>query len=349
MKRSFRFVRFIIFVLVLSIIVFTGGAKLKNYILKKYFTIPQGTVTVVSLDAETGLPIKNSEFTVIDYEAHNIIEVLVTDENGVAVSQLLNYKKEYLVEQTKVPFPYKLNNEAEVRFELNEENYEIVTKSSLYEHIKNIERTEDGNIKVKEVYINVPTLMQNPELPNGCEITSLTAILNYYGNNVSKLEMSDRYLRKEGFIRKNGKLYGANPYVAFSGDPRDPLGWFVYAPPIVEAGDMYLKEVQSNLRAKDISGSSIEEIYDYLNNGNPIVIWTSIDQQPIRFNYSWYLHDSDSDELFKAATNLHAVVLNGFVGDKLHVMDPLKGQVLYDGNTFFEGYFSLDRQAMIVY
>ncbi|MEN2465771.1 C39 family peptidase [Ornithinibacillus sp. JPR2-1] len=33
-------------------------------------------------------------------------------------------------------------------------------------------------------------MMQKPELPNGCEITSLTSVLNYYDYQVSKTNMA---------------------------------------------------------------------------------------------------------------------------------------------------------------
>ncbi|WP_251402620.1 C39 family peptidase [Ureibacillus chungkukjangi] len=53
--------------------------------------------------------------------------------------------------------------------------------------------------------IAVQTVMQNPELPNGCEITSLTAVLNYYGLQVTKTEMADNFLPQQDFRIEEGK------------------------------------------------------------------------------------------------------------------------------------------------
>ena len=63
--------------------------------------------------------------------------------------------------------------------------------------------------------------MQNPELPHGCEITSLTAVLNYFGMNVSKLEMTDKYLPKQEIRTEGNQRFGPNPNEAFAGNPRD--------------------------------------------------------------------------------------------------------------------------------
>lgn len=349
-NKSVGFIRLIIFILLVSVIIFIGYGHIRDYIVQRYFSMEQGTITINNLDSGSEMPIKGAEFTVMDQESGEIIETLITNLDGQATSALLDYERKYKIKQTQVPHPYNIGDGFTQVIELNEENYDLFTKNTIFEHVKDIERTEDGEIIINEVLITVPTVMQKPELPNGCEITSLTAVLNHYGYDVSKTTMSDKYLRKQNFDRIDGKLYGADPFVAFAGEPRDERsGFYVYAPPIVEAADEYFSDIGAleNHRTKDISGSSIDEIYEYLKDGVPVVIWTSIDQQPIRFDYSWYLFDSG--EFFKAATNLHAVVLTGYVDDKVHVMDPLEGQITYTKDIFFEGYFSLDSQAMIVY
>jgi hypothetical protein len=83
------------------------------------------------------------------------------------------------------------------------------------------ETLTSGNTVVHaiESYIPVSTLLQEPELPNGCEIVSLTAILNYYGYNVSKVIMADQHLPKQDFIRVDGKLFGPDPYKTYAGSP----------------------------------------------------------------------------------------------------------------------------------
>ncbi|MEH7379535.1 C39 family peptidase [Bacillus sp. JJ1533] len=204
---------------------------------------------------------------------------------------------------------------------------------------------EVSNGKI-EVFIPVEKVLQLPELPNGCEITSLTSILNFHGYHVSKLDMADNYLPKEPFKTINNVLYGPDPHKAYAGNPRQWSGFFTYAPPIVQAAQSYLDEVGTELEPVDLSGSSREEIMMELEEGNPIVVWVTLDLSKKKVNYSWNIHDTNTK--FNAPTNLHSVVLNGYVGDKVHVMDPLQGQIIYDADAFFASYEDLGSHAMTV-
>ena len=61
--------------------------------------------------------------------------------------------------------------------------------------------------------LDVKNILQTPELPNGCEITSLTILINHLGFDVDKLTMADKLLDKV-------KPYtDANPYKENAGDP----------------------------------------------------------------------------------------------------------------------------------
>lgn len=51
-----------------------------------------------------------------------------------------------------------------------------------------------------EQKLNVPLERQLPDLPNGCEVTSLSMLLNYYDINVSKLELSSNIKHVSSFI-----------------------------------------------------------------------------------------------------------------------------------------------------
>ena len=211
------------------------------------------------------------------------------------------------------------------------------------------ETPTSGNTVVHaiESYIPVPTLLQEPELPNGCEIVSLTAILNYYGYNVSKVIMADHYLPKQGFSRIDGKLFGPNPYKTYAGSPRvKSSGWYSFAPPIVDAANNYMATQTYKMKATNISGSSKEDLIAYLNKGIPIVTWVTLDLSEPKLNGHWYF--KDTGEYYKAYTNLHVVVLNGYKEGVVHVMNPLKGQVEYNLDTFFKSYEEMGKHALIL-
>lgn len=349
--RLFRvFFRIILLVSLVFAVVKLGTAvknsevpmpEIVNQIIKR-----QGNITIKNIDVDNDKPIIGSKFDVINVETGELVDTLITDKNGEASSVLLDYDSVYeirLIEQN--PY-YEIGEENIFTIEISQENHQIIIESKMKDHIKQVVWTEDGNIAIDEVYIDVPTVMQKPELPNGCEITSLTAVLNYKGYDVEKTKMADEYLPKVAFYEKDGKLYGANPYVAYAGNPREKSGFFSYAPPIVEAANLYLDSVQGKEKPVDISGSTREEIMEYLNQGIPVVIWVTLDLSKPKLNYSWYL--IDTGEKKDMPINLHCVVLNGYVGENVHVMNPLKGQVVYNADAFFQSYLELGSHAMIL-
>lgn len=304
-----------------------------------------GKVVIINIDEKTNLPIKNSEYTIINMETDEIAAQLITDLSGKVETEPLSYGR-YKIVQDKVIKPYKLNKKEHI-LDINSEINEVTLKNKPVNFVKSYERTEDGKIKITEVLIPVAPLLQLPELPNGCEITSLTAVLNYYGYNVSKTVMADDFLRKEPFVKKGDKIYGANPYKAYAGNPRSlDEGYFTYTPPILEAANNYFKTVDGDDYTLNISGSSREEIMQRISRGVPVLIWVTLDLGKPKIKYSWYFHDTG--EKFDSPINLHAVVLNGYDGKNVHVMNPLVGQIKYNADAFFKSYEELGSHAMVV-
>lgn len=229
--------------------------------------------------------------------------------------------------------------------EIDFSGIDSIVKLHIPTYVKKYDWTTEGELKISEVFIPVKTVKQLPELPHGCEITSLTAILNTYGFDVSKTVMADQYLPKQPFAWKDKRRYGANPYKAYAGNPRSQTGgFFSYVPPIMEAAEKFKKKVRVDFETRDLSGSTREEIIKQLNKGTPVIVWVTLDLGKPRLNYTWYFHDSG--EKFTAPVNLHAVVLNGYDEKKVHVMNPLVGQMTYDAAAFFKSYQELGSHAM---
>lgn len=349
-KARRRLLIFIFSTIVLALLIFAGVKTInliKNIgvpqIAKDIIKKQQGRITILNLDRDTELPIKNNKYRITKLDSGEIVQIISTDKNGIATSMPLDYDSKYEVKWIESNPYYPIREEVFI-LEIDQENHEIIIESIMHDYIKQVHHTEEGELVVDEVFIEVPTIMQLPELPNGCEITSLTAVLNYKGYNAEKTEMADTYLPKEPFYRKDEKLFGANPYVAYAGDPREKHGFFSYAPPIVKAANHFLDKIKGEEKPIDISGSTREEIIKYLEQGIPVVIWVTLDlSKPIK-TYSWHL--SDTGEKVDMPINLHCVVLNGYAGDNVHVMNPLEGQVIYNADAFFQSYVELGSHAM---
>ncbi len=204
--------------------------------------------------------------------------------------------------------------------ELGTENVQIQTET-----IENYYKIEDFK-----------WLNQNPELPTGCEITSLTSVLNYYGINVKKETMADDYLKKG-----NGSYYKM-----FLGNPRDAGSFGCMAQPIVDAANLYFKKNNVSMKASNVSGVSFEKILEYVSQGVPMIVWNTMGMAPAYESKTLTL---DGREYTWIAPE-HCVVVVGYDLDnnEVYVADPMAGMVTRNLKIFEERYVSLKRQAVYV-
>jgi uncharacterized protein YvpB len=96
----------------------------------------------------------------------------------------------------------------------------------------------------------------------------------------------------------------------------------------------------------DLTGSTREDIMKYVSSGHPVAVWVTRELTAGNFTYGWYLEADDS--YFEAPTNLHCMVIHGYSEAGLYVMDPLKGDMIYDPNDFFSSFESLGNRAIVI-
>ncbi|MBK3495769.1 C39 family peptidase [Viridibacillus sp. YIM B01967] len=195
--------------------------------------------------------------------------------------------------------------------------------------------------------LDVPIIMQNPEFPHGCEITALTAALNYYGLNLSKIEMAKKYLPQQDIVVKKSKRIGPDPAKAYAGDPSNKLtGTYVFAPVIAKAAKKVAKDKNTSLKATNVSGQSAKELISLVQEGVPVVVWVTLDLSKPNFKEGWWIEGTNKNP--KMYRNLHTVVLTGHIDDKVIVMDPLHGYVSHNEAEFFKSYKELGSQAVAI-
>lgn len=209
--------------------------------------------------------------------------------------------------------------------------------------IVNEHTVDTSRLTKRSVKLNVKYLSQNPELPTGCEITSLTTVLNYYGYNVSKTEMSDKYLDKT--IDKIG-----NFWEVFVGDPRKN-GFGCYAKPIVNAANRYLDTQDSRYKAVDYSGTRFENLLSLVEDGTPVIIWGttySEEEKNLQKPFTTIKWNIDGKDLQWISPE-HCIVLIGYDADR-HVAimsDPQRGIVEYNLDTVKSRYLALHAQCVV--
>lgn len=193
-----------------------------------------------------------------------------------------------------------------------------------------------------------PIINQMPELPTGCEITALTMALNYYGYPVDKTVMASEYLptaSADRYYGTDGRLYGTDMNEYFIGDPFTEGGIICGTGAIVTAADRYLSDEGSSLRVLDVTGSSPEELYERVRQGQPVVVWVTISMADRGSTEGWYTENGDYVDW---STNDHGAVLIGYTETTVTIADPISGRMEYDREQFEEVFASRGSQCVVL-
>ena len=186
--------------------------------------------------------------------------------------------------------------------------------------------------------IDFTAISQYPELPTGCEVTSLAMVLQHYGINIDKCDIGDKYLDK-------GEVGTVNFYEAFEGDPRDENSFGCYAPVIVNAAQRILAENNSALKVNEVTGGELESLFAYIDRGVPVIVWGTQDCQPGHYSVTWNVNGEDLTWF----TPEHCMVLVGYSDSAVWIADPIYGEVkVYDKEVFKSCYNSLYKQAVVI-
>lgn len=195
--------------------------------------------------------------------------------------------------------------------------------------------------------INMGCILQNPGLPTGCEATSLTMVLNYLGYSVDKSVIAGNFLpRSINFYKSNGQSYGPDFRTTFAGNPFTEYGYGCLAPAIVTTANNYLASYgRGDLEVINASGSSIYQLYEYINQDIPVVIWATMYMKEPYKTASWY---TPSGELVTWTAQEHCLVLIGYDNNNVVVNDPLVGTTTYNRALFEKRYSQLGAQAVVL-
>lgn len=209
--------------------------------------------------------------------------------------------------------------------------------------VKNYRVNKGGFIKNK-VKLPVEYLPQNPELPTGCEITALTTVLNFYGYDISKTDMSDKYLDKT--IDKIGDFFEV-----YVGNPRKN-GFGCFAKPIVNAANRYLATTDSAYKAVDYSGARFEDLLKLVEADTPVIIWSTMygsADKTLLEPYTTVQWSIDGKNMQWIAPE-HCMVLIGYDLDRSVAIlsDPQRGIVEYDLDTVKARYLALHSQCVVL-
>jgi uncharacterized protein YvpB len=201
--------------------------------------------------------------------------------------------------------------------------------------------------KPERVILQAPIVKQLPELARGCEVTSLTMLLNYAGVEADKMLLAlevERDPAKKKVI--GGKTYFGNPNNGFVGDMYSfhKPGFGVFHGPIEELANKYMHS-----RIVNLTGRSFDSVLHYVAAGHPVwVITTStFDHVPKNEWETWYTDEGP----IEVTSRMHSVLVTGYDSQYIYFNDPLDGQInkKIPKENFIKGWTQYGSQAISYY
>ncbi|WP_112181691.1 MULTISPECIES: C39 family peptidase [Paraliobacillus] len=225
---------------------------------------------------------------------------------------------------------------------------ELHTTSRTYAHEKEsliVEPIVENEFNHEAFQIEVPVIGQYPQLPRGCEVTSLAMLLNYAGIDVDKMELANK-IRKDSTPYKETKqqIYFGNPNQGFVGDMYDLSnpGYGVYHKPIADLAKTYLKD-----SVHDFSGSLFDQILYYISQGQPVWVITNATFEKLAPNafQKWETPQGPVTITMRE----HSVLVTGYDQEYIYFNDPLNATKRKVSITSFEeAWIQMGRQAITI-
>ncbi|WP_304228077.1 C39 family peptidase [Lactobacillus kitasatonis] len=178
----------------------------------------------------------------------------------------------------------------------------ILIIGSIYLFNKNkIDDEVDWMTMKQEQKLDVPLENQMPDLPNGCEVTSLSMLMNYYGIKVNKNELAEN-IQHVDFFTDGGK-YRGNPNQGFVGHMSIAnAGWCVYNGPLYNDARKYTTHIEN------ITGSDFLSLLKLVSNGHPVLIITTTTFNRVNDMQTW---DTNTGKV-NVTPSSHACVITGY-------------------------------------
>ncbi|MGN1137692.1 MAG: C39 family peptidase [Oscillospiraceae bacterium] len=189
----------------------------------------------------------------------------------------------------------------------------------------------------------VKMILQNPELPTGCEITSLAMLLDYIGFESDKVVIAEKYLEK-------GKYRASDPNEVFVGEPTSTFAYGCYADVIVKSAKKFLEENDTDKvwEVRNITGCDTKALYSAVGNGCPVIVWATVDMKAPQRGAEWTIPETNRKYIWTAGE--HCLLLTGYDSKAkiVYVNDPLKGKVTYSQTEFEKRFIQMGRNAVII-
>lgn len=187
--------------------------------------------------------------------------------------------------------------------------------------------------------LDIEPVLQNPELPTGCEITALTTVLNYYGCSTDKIYLAENYLEQ-------GAIGETNPNEKFIGSPFSSEAYGCYENVIENSAKKFISDNNFDLSVTNLTNTDFSSFDEYLDSGCPVIFWVTIDLIEPYSSTTWIIDNKEVTWL----SNEHCMVLIGYdnSNDSYIVSDPLRGIEEYPKELLIKRYNQMGKQAILI-
>ena len=194
--------------------------------------------------------------------------------------------------------------------------------------------------KNQKVLLNAPHIKQNPQLPRGCEVTSLAMLLNHAGVSVDKMTLAKKV--KKVPYRSNGLRGNLNDGFVGNMYSMNQPGIGVYHGPIKDLAESYLPG-----KVFDLTGKEFNSVLEQLDQKRPVwvLVTRTYDIVPESRWTTWKTRSGPLKITFK----MHSVLVTGYDKDFIYVNDPLsiKNRKL-PRQKFIAGWEQMGKQAITI-
>ncbi len=215
----------------------------------------------------------------------------------------------------------------------------------VYQHLDRI-IFDTSEIPHQAFVQGVPLISQLPELPRGCEVTSLAMILQFNGVPVDKMTLAEE-IKKDPtpYSVVDGVVHFGNPNDGFVGDMYsfDNPGYGVYNGPVYHLANHYFPNQVLNM-----TGANFEYIKRSIARGMPVwvIIHTRFGTLPKSSFETWQTPTG----MISITYHQHSVVVTGYDQDYIYFNDPLTNErsrpVLI--HRFVEAWEQMGSQAITI-
>lgn len=192
----------------------------------------------------------------------------------------------------------------------------------------------------KMIIEGVPHISQLPELERGCEVTSLTMLLQSQGITADKMTLA-KEIHKLPF--RDANYVRSNPYDGFVGDiyTFSKSGYGVYHGPVAKLAEKYLPG-----KVKDVTGEAIESVYTLIDSGSPVWVITNSTFAPLP--ESEFTEWDTTTGKVKITYNEHSVLMVGYDSQSVFIHDPLAaaGYKSVPKSAFEQAWVQMGSQAI---